>query len=359
MQNRLLDDLLKAFPIDIKGLYEKVDEHLPHSARRWWWCWGGIAGLLFALQAVTGLLLAFYYRAEPGTAYESIRAITEDVRFGLFVRSVHAWGASAMVVFVLLHMLRVFVTGAFREHRWGAWMAGVGLLGLALGLAFTGYALVNDQVSYWAIVVTSNIVGAVPLVGSFARHLFLAGDSFNGATLSRMYALHVQILPATLVAAVLVHLMFVRLLGMYRPGTKEDHAEEAAVTARQGPYHFFPDHALSEAAVFSWLVAVIFLLALAFPVGMGDPADPAVTPEHIKPEWYFYAFFHMLKLVPGQLGVVLMLALFGALFFWPFLDQHLFARLDRALFRGRVETSLLIGLVTVAVYLVWSVVESH
>jgi ubiquinol-cytochrome c reductase cytochrome b subunit len=359
MANRVVDDLIKAFPLDIKGLYEKVDEALPHSAKRWWWCWGGIVGLLFALQAGTGLLLAFYYRAEPGTAYESIRYITEDARFGLFLRSVHGWGASFMVIFLFLHMLRVFVTAAFRDHRWGSWMAGVALLGVTLGLAFTGYALVADQVSYWAIVVTSNIVGSVPLIGDFAKHLFLAGDSFNQATLSRMYALHVQIMPAALMGAVLVHLMFVRLHGMFRPGHEADLVAEDAETEKKGPYHFFPDHALSEAAVFLYLLLVIFLLALAFPAAMGVPADPAVTPEHIKPEWYFYAFFHMLKLIPGQLGVVTMLLLGGVLFFWPFIDQHILQPIDRALFRGRVETSLLVGLATVAVYLVWSVVESY
>jgi ubiquinol-cytochrome c reductase cytochrome b subunit len=359
MPSRVMDDLIKAFPIDIKGLYEKVDEHLPHSAKRWWWCWGGIVGLLFALQAGTGLLLAFYYRAEPGTAYDSIRTITEDARFGLFLRSVHNWGASFMVVFLFLHMLRTFVTASFREHRWGTWMAGVGLLGVTLGLAFTGYALVGDQVSYWAIVVTSNIVGSVPLIGGVAKHLFMAGDGFNQATLSRMYALHVQIMPAALMGVVLVHLMFVRLHGMHLPGNRADLEAEQAETSKKGSYHFFPDHALSEAAIFLYLLLVVFLLALAFPVAMGEPANPAVTPEHIKPEWYFYAFFHMLKLIPGQLGVVVMLLLGVALFFWPFIDQFLLQPIDRALFRGRVETSLLVGLATVAVYLVWSVVESY
>ena len=159
MSSRVTDDLLKAFPVDIQGLYEKVDEALPHSARRWWWCWGGLVGLLFGLQVVTGLLLAFYYRAEPDTAFESIRYITQDARFGLFLRSVHGWGASFMVVFLFLHILRTYVTASFREHRWGTWMAGVGLLGVTLGLAFTGYALEAEQVSYWAIVVASNIVG--------------------------------------------------------------------------------------------------------------------------------------------------------------------------------------------------------
>ncbi|MDY6861361.1 MAG: cytochrome b N-terminal domain-containing protein, partial [Thermodesulfobacteriota bacterium] len=135
---------LKAIPIDIQGLYEKVDEPLPHSARRWWWCWGGIVGLLFLLVSGTGLLLAMYYRAEPETAYNSVAYITEHARYGKFIRSVHQWSANFMIIFLFLHMLRVFVTGAYREYRWGAWIVGVCLLGITLGMGVTGYSLVYE-----------------------------------------------------------------------------------------------------------------------------------------------------------------------------------------------------------------------
>ena len=125
---------IRAFPIDLERLYEQVDEPLPQSARRWWWCWGGLVGLLFALQVVTGLLLAVYYRAEPATAYESVSHITDQARFGNFIRSLHQWGATLMIIFLYLHAIRVFFTGAYRDYRWGAWMVGVCLLGLTLGL---------------------------------------------------------------------------------------------------------------------------------------------------------------------------------------------------------------------------------
>ena len=354
-----LDTWLQAFPIDLAALYEKVDEPLPHSARRWWWCWGGIVGLLFVLQASTGLLLAFYYRAEPQAAYASIQFITEQARFGRFIRSVHQWGASFMVVFLFLHMLRVFVTSSFRDSRWGAWMVGVGLLGFTFGLAFTGYSLLADQISYWAIVVTSNILGSVPLLGGLAKRLFLAGDTFNEATLSRMYALHVQILPAGVAGLAVLHLFFVRLLGMYRPGNAQDRAQEQALTEQKGPYRFFPDHLMSELTVFSYLLLVICLLALAFPAIVGEAANPAITPEHIKPEWYFYPFFRLLKLVPGSLGVSIMLLLGGALLVWPLLDRAIFQPIDRRLFSGRLETGTLMGLLTLAIYLLWAVAETH
>ncbi len=206
MKKETKREWLRAIPIDIESLYETADEDLPHSAKRWWWCWGGIVGLLFGVQAVTGLLLAMYYRAEPETAYQSVVYITEHARYGNFIRSVHQWAASFMVMFLFLHMLRVFITSAFRGHRWGAWMVGVCLLGVTFGMGFTGYSLVYEQMSYWAITVTSNIISSLPFVGDTLKNLFLAGPEINSATLSRLYALHVQILPASLIGLVVAHL---------------------------------------------------------------------------------------------------------------------------------------------------------
>jgi quinol-cytochrome oxidoreductase complex cytochrome b subunit len=357
MEKQDRNGLLKALPIDIKSLYEKADEPLPHSAKRWWWCWGGIPGLLFAFLALSGLLLAIYYRAEPETTYKSIAFITEEARYGQFVRSVHRWGATFMIVCVFLHMLRTFVTAAFRDYRWGAWAGGVLLLALTLGMGFTGYALVYDQKSYWGLTITSNIISTVPLIGDILKSFFLAGDQINAATLSRMYALHALILPAALVALVLGHLFFVRLMGLYLPGNKRDQQEEQTRMTREGAYHFYPDHLASEFAVFLYIVLVISLLALVFPATMGEPANPSVTPEHIKPEWYFYPFYHLLKIVPGTVGVTI-IGIFGiGLFLWPVLDHYLFQRLDRSL-RWRLDLSLVLGLIVAALFLFWTFIEA-
>lgn len=349
---------LKAFPIDIAGLYEKADEPLPHSAKKWWWCWGGIVGILFALQAVTGLLLAMYYRAEPLTAYESVAYITNQARYGQFLRSVHQWGATFMIIFLFLHVLRVFMTGAFRDYRWGAWMVGVGLLGLTFGLGFTGYSLVYEQLSYWAITVTSNIISYIPVIGAPSKHLFLAGEDINTATLSRMYALHVQILPASVAVFAVLHLFFVRLMGMYLPGTEKDRAAEQALSKREGVYHFYPDHLASELAVSLYLILIITLLALAFPAKMGPPADPLTTPEHIKPEWYFYPMFHLLKVIPGAAGVIVMTLLGLVMLIWPILDHYVLQKFDKLLFKNRLELSIVLGIVVLGFYLAWAVAEA-
>jgi len=350
---------LRAIPIDIEKLYEAADENLPHSAKKWWWCWGGIVGLLFALQAITGLLLAMYYRAEPETAYQSVKYITESANFGWFLRSIHQWGATFMIIFLFLHILRVFVTSSFRNYRWGSWMIGVLLLGVTFGLGFTGYSLVYEQLSFWAITVTSNIFTTIPIVGGALKQFFLAGDEVNSATLSRMYALHVQILPAVLVFFVVTHLFFVRLMGLYIPGNVSDQANEKEKTTREGHYHFFPDHVLSEIAVFLYLVLIISLLAIAIPAQMGPPADPLTTPEHIKPEWYFYPFFHLLKLVPGAAGVFFM-ALIGLIFFiWPIIDHYILQKIDKILFKNKFEVGILIGFVVIIFYLAWAVAEAN
>ena len=349
--------LLKALPVDIEQLYQKVDEPLPHSAKRWWWCWGGLVGLLFLVQVFTGLLLAFFYRAGPENAYQAVSYINEHARYGLFIRSVHHWAATFMIVLLFLHMLRVFLTGAYREYRWGAWMVGVGLLGVVLGLGFTGYALVSDQLSYWAVTVTSNIIAAVPLIGSTLKNLFLAGDGITETTGSRMYALHVQVLPATLVLLGIAHLFFVRLMGMHQPGNAEDLRRETDLNKAKGPYHFYPDHVTSELAVFLYVLVLISLLALAFPAPLGPPADPQVTPEHIKPEWYFYPFFHVLKLVPGPAGVMLLAIAGLGLFFWPILDHYVFRRID-PIFKGKLELGPVLGVIVIAIALVWMLAEA-
>jgi len=350
--------LLRAFPIDIKGLYEQVDEALPHSAKRWWWCWGGLVGLLLVLQIVTGLLLAAYYRAEPETAYASVKFITETARYGCFIRSLHQWGATFMIIFLFLHMVRVFVTGAFRNYRWGAWMVGMLLLATTLGMGFTGYSLVYEQLSYWAITVTANLTGMIPVVGAYLKQMFLAGDEINSATLSRLYALHVQVMPATIVFLSLFHLFFIRLMGMHVPGNKKDVEEEKRITKKKGAYHFFPDHMLSEIMVFLYLILIICLLSLVFPATMGEPANPLETPEHIKPEWYFYSSFHLLKLVPGTIGVSIMMLIGLVMFLWPVLDHYVLQKLDR-LFKEKIEIGILLGSVFIAVFLIWAVMESY
>jgi ubiquinol-cytochrome c reductase cytochrome b subunit/cytochrome b6 len=144
---------------------------------------------------------------------------------------------------------------------------------------------------------------------------------------------------------------------MHIPNNQKDKGEDKSLTARKGAYHFFPDHFTSELSVFLCLVLIICLLALAFPARMGPPSDPMVTPEHIKPEWYFLPFYHMLKLVPGSVGVTIIGMLGLVILLWPTLDHYHFQQIDK-LFKDRIEVSIVFGIVVVGIYLALVFVEA-
>jgi quinol-cytochrome oxidoreductase complex cytochrome b subunit len=296
------------------------------------------------------LLLAFYYQASPETAYESVRYITEDVRFGWYIRSVHKWSATLMVAAVVLHQMRVYFTGAYRRPREINWMIGICLLLATVITGFTGYSLVFEQLSYWGATVGANITENVPLIGGTMKRLLLAGDSYNAHTLSRFYVLHAAILPALIVLLVFVHIVLVRLHGV----TQYEFTEPTPTESKT--FKFFPDHFYTELIMGLGLMIVLSALATLYPATMGEPADPLVTPEIIKPEWYFYITFRWLKMFSGTAAVLSMGFIVFSMFMWPFIDKWL-----RKI--TRIPTiSVWIGIVAVVVMLgltVWEAVVAH
>jgi hypothetical protein len=187
---------------------------VPAAARRWWYCLGGITAFLFGLQAVTGILLAFYYQPTPDAAYASVAYIEQEVRFGAAVRAIHHWAANGMIVLCVAHMLRVYVLGAYRAPRELNWVSGVVLLLLTLVFGFTGYLLPWDQRAFWATTVGSEIAGAVPIVGDLVLVLLRVGWDVGALTLARFYALHVLIFPLSTVTLMGLHFVMVRRLGI-------------------------------------------------------------------------------------------------------------------------------------------------
>ena len=184
---------------------------------KWWYCLGGITFTLFLIQGITGTLLAFYYKPTPEDAYASIQFIETQVRFGASIRAIHHWSANAMVIMVVAHLLRVFITGAFKPPRELNWISGVVLFIVTLGFGFTGYLLPWDQRAYWATTVGTEIAGGIPWIGDLAL-VFLRGNWDVGTiTLSRFYALHILILPVIIIAFMGVHFLMVRRQGVARP----------------------------------------------------------------------------------------------------------------------------------------------
>jgi cytochrome b6 len=190
---------------------------VPKHAIRWYFCLGGITFALFVIQGVTGILLSLYYKPTPEQAYDSILFIMNNVRFGWLIRSIHSWSASLMIAFCVAHMLRVFITGSYKNPRELNWVAGTFLLLLTLAFGFTGYLLPWDQKALWGSTVGSEILGVVPLIGDALLGLLRGGAEITGLTLTRFYGLHMLVLPVLVFIFLAVHFVIIRRQGISGP----------------------------------------------------------------------------------------------------------------------------------------------
>jgi quinol-cytochrome oxidoreductase complex cytochrome b subunit len=337
-------------PISGEQLRELTNEPVPNHMKRWWFCLGGTPAYLLVVQIITGIMLAIYYQPSSGTAYESIRHITEDVSYGWYFRSIHKWAATLMIAAVVLHQLRVYFTAAYRRPRELNWLIGMCLLLLTLGMGFTGYCLVFEQLSYWGATVGSNLMDQVP-GGHLLKQMLLAGEDYNEQTLPRFYILHAAIMPVMIVLLIAVHIMIIRLHGI-----TELEQTGAAQDDQQGYFNFFPDHILTELAMGLVLMILLSALATLFPATLGAKADPLTTPEVIKPEWFFYATFRWLKLFGPTFAVLSMGLIFFVMFIWPWIDS-LLVRMTRnkdiSIYIGIVGVLLIVGLT------VWEAAVAH
>ncbi len=337
-------------PVSGRQFRELTNEPVPYHLKRWWFALGGTPAYLFIVQIFTGILLAFYYEASPSTAYESVEFITREVSFGWYIRSVHKWAATLMIVAVILHQIRVFFTGAYRKPREINWIVGMCLLFCVLMTGFTGYSLVYEQLSFWGATVGANIADTVPLIGGFVKRMMLGGDSYNQSTLSRFYVLHAAILPVTIVFLITLHITVIRLQGVTEFRFKDE--EEGAPKT----FNFFPDHLYTELIIGLVLMVLLSALATILPATLGPPADPLQTPEVIKPEWFFYVAFRWLKLFSGTAAVLSMGFIVFVMFAWPFIDGWIRRHTKFQ------EVSVWVGIVgalAIIVMTVWEAVARH
>jgi quinol-cytochrome oxidoreductase complex cytochrome b subunit len=253
--------------------------------------------------------LLIYYR--PGDeAYDSVRKITYDIKFGWLIRSAHSWAANLMIASAFTHMFSAYFLKASRKPREFTWWSGFLLLILLLIFGFSGYLLPMDVLSFFATKVGLSIPAVVPGVGPWVANLIRGGADISSFTVNRFFALHVVILPALFIPLLLFHLYLVQKHGMALP-----ESEEAKPSSQRKTAPFFPNFAMKDLGM--WLVAlnVLGFLAAVFPWGLGDAADvlkPA--PLDIHPEWYFMSSFQVLKLFgqwfPGEFGEFAGLAVF-------------------------------------------------
>jgi len=200
------------------GLLQPIEEMAAHptpsSATSWWYVFGSAAMVLLILQVMTGILLAMVYSPSASNAWASLQFINHNLPLGWFLRAMHGWGSDFMIAIVLIHMMQVFLFGAYKYPRELTWIAGVFLLLLSLGMAFTGQVLRFDQDAYWGLGIGASVTSRVPVVGAPMVHLMLGGPIIGGATLSHFFTLHVFLIPGLLLAFVGLHLLMVLRLGI-------------------------------------------------------------------------------------------------------------------------------------------------
>ncbi len=271
-----------------------MDEEIPGGSR-FSYALGSATLLVFLIQLITGVLELFYYAPTIDHAYDSLNFLRVDVPFGWLIHGLHYWGATAMIVIVSLHMLRVFIWGAYKNPRQLTWILGVILFLLALGMSFTGAALPWDQRGYWAAQVGTNIGGTFPFLGNFIKQVIRGGSSMGQLTLSRFFILHVAVIPGIIIMFIILHLVAFRKHGSVGPW------EEGK---RNINGQFWPDQIFKDV-----LIAIIILLALVAlstfsPPPFSGPADPMDSSYVPKPEWNFLFLYQALKFFPGGLEVI-------------------------------------------------------
>ena len=297
-------------------LHHLLDEEIPGGAS-WIYVFGSLTLFLFILQAVTGSLLAIYYAPTPDHAYESVQYIQHEVPFGSFIRGLHHWGASAMVMMIGLHMLQVFLYGAYKAPREIMWIIGIFLLMITLAFGFTGYLLPWDQKAYWATQVGINLVGTIPFVGSALTRILRGGADLGALTLSRFFAVHTLFLPWTIILLVAAHLFTLRRVGAAGPWDIEK--------AKSSSEPFYPRQVYMDAVGMGLLFIGLAFLAANFPAHLADQANPTDATFRPLPEWYFLFYYQFLKYFEGNwelvATVVIPVLFFGLLFGVPFLGR--------------------------------------
>nr|YP_913561.1 cytochrome b [Pseudorasbora pumila]BAF41622.1 cytochrome b [Pseudorasbora pumila] len=265
-----------------------------------WWNFGSLLGLCLIAQILTGLFLAMHYTSDISTAFSSVAHICRDVNYGWFIRNMHANGASFFFICIYMHVARGLYYGSYLYKE--TWNIGVVLLLLVMMTAFVGYVLPWGQMSFWGATVITNLLSAVPYMGNTLVQWIWGGFSVDNATLTRFFAFHF-LLPFIIAAATVIHLLFLHETGSNNPAGLNSDADKIS---------FHPYFSYKDLLGFVLMLLALTSLALFSPNLLGDPdnftpANPMVTPPHIKPEWYFLFAYAILRSIPNKLGGVLAL----------------------------------------------------
>nr|QHB76899.1 cytochrome b [Hylomyscus baeri] len=294
-----------------------------------WWNFGSLLGICLMVQIITGLFLAMHYTSDTMTAFSSVTHICRDVNYGWLIRYMHANGASMFFICLFIHVGRGMYYGSYIFME--TWNIGVVLLLAVMATAFMGYVLPWGQMSFWGATVITNLLSAIPYIGTTLVEWIWGGFSVDKATLTRFFAFHF-ILPFIITALVLVHLLFLHETGSNNPTGLNSDSDKI-------PFH--PYYTIKDILGVIMLIMFLMTLVLFFPDLLGDPdnytpANPLNTPPHIKPEWYFLFAYAILRSIPNKLGGVLALLLsILVLTLLPFLHT---SKLRSLMFRPITQT---------------------
>jgi ubiquinol-cytochrome c reductase cytochrome b subunit len=320
----------------IGGIQHFLYEEIPASSG-WHQVFGSLALFLFMVQAFTGIMLAFNYAPTPGDSYDSLRYILTAITAGPLMRGLHHWGASMIVVVVVLHMVQVFLYGAYKKPREATWMVGVVLLLVTLAYGLTGYLLPWDNRAYWGTMVTTQIAAMSPGLGTYLTQLLGAADGVGVVTFARFYAMHVLILPPATILLVALHVFLVRRHGVAPVPDDEGKPKKM----------FFPMQVFKDTVAIFIAFAILFTMAVAVHVPLEQMADPTDTSYIPRPEWYFLFLFQFLKMFNGPLEVVGAVVLPGVavltLLLVPFIDRGAMVKVTKRTFAIAVVVLAALG----------------
>ncbi|MGN6424197.1 MAG: cytochrome b [Asticcacaulis sp.] len=305
--------------------YDSFIDYPTPKNLNYWWTFGGILSLCLGIQIVTGVIMAMHYTANSALAFDSVERIMRDVNYGWLLRYVHANGASMFFFAVYIHMFRGLYYGSYKAPREVLWLLGCIIYFLMIATAFMGYVLPWGQMSYYGAVVITNLIGAIPVVGSSILTWLQGGFAVDNPTLTRFFSLH-YLLPFVIAGVVVLHVWALHVVGQNNPTGVEIKSKEDTVP--------FTPYATVKDGLGIVLFLILFSVFVFFaPEALGHtdnyiPANPLVTPAHIVPEWYMLPFYAILRAItfdigpiPAKLiGVVMMFTAIAAIFLLPWLD---------------------------------------